>query len=418
MKVVRSWDRSHGCLVGIAIVASIGCGSIGDSTRPSVPADCTGRQVGLPTLAAADGAVCSIRPDGSVWCWGSLVHEWRGASARSAGPVRIPLPAPATSVAVRSTAGCAVLLDGHVACWGYLPIALVESIQDSQDFRHGTEERCDLDRVLLPTDTVLPSSTSVILTRDLVCVSTRSGSVECLGANEYGSVGAETRDGPHSDWYCHPTPVLDSDGRRLTDIVSISAFEATVCATKENGIVSCWGVDEYGQASRVLGNRGLRFATEVPGVRGWQMATSGSSTCVLGRNGRLECWGKTGINPYDGSLQPGDSIPLEVPLRGHEVEAVYCGRGECCGSAVEGDVHCWGGFDEEGVLRTGIRRAPVDHVRNIVFASEAYCAEKRDVTRSVVCWGSNASLELGVADLEEGHFAENPVSVVFRSNRR
>ena len=73
--------------------------------------------------------------------------------------------------------------------------------------------------------------------------------------------------------------------------VFVSTGGAHTCALKEDGILSCWGWNPYGQT------------TVPPGVY-TQVSADGTHACGLSSDGSLSCWGKND----DGQTQ----VPLSI----------------------------------------------------------------------------------------------------------
>lgn len=75
------------------------------------------------TAAIGDSAVCAIRTDGTIWCWGQNTKgQFASTDASSANPVPATLASGTwTSIAAGGDSFCAVRSDGRLFCWGDNP---------------------------------------------------------------------------------------------------------------------------------------------------------------------------------------------------------------------------------------------------------------------------------------------------------
>jgi len=86
-------------------------GQIGNGMMSALPADPTLVAITDVAQVRAGGYItCARKTTGDVYCWG----EQYGTT-----PMQIPLPMPASSIAVGSYHGCAIVSDGKLWCWGW-----------------------------------------------------------------------------------------------------------------------------------------------------------------------------------------------------------------------------------------------------------------------------------------------------------
>jgi len=131
--------------------------------------------VHVDELSAAYYHTCA-RVGGDVYCWGSnLDHELALESGDSGAPTKIPLPAPALSIATGNAFGCA-LGNGKIYCWG------------SNYF--GERGIADDPPPVLPTPISLSDVTGIFAGRgSYVCAAKGDASVSCWGNNDFGELG-------------------------------------------------------------------------------------------------------------------------------------------------------------------------------------------------------------------------------------
>ena len=134
------------------------------------------------------------------------------------------------------------------------------------------------------------------------CALLEDGAVSCWGYNEFGQVGNGTKGGSSS-----PGPVSP-----LHDVIDIVAGDIHVCALLADRTVSCWGNNSHGQLGD--GSKTHRSSpTPVPGlVNVMQISLGVTHTCALQGDGALLCWGDefayvkdmVPSDPYVGRVSP------------------------------------------------------------------------------------------------------------------
>ena len=136
--------------------------------------------------------------------------------------------------AVAITAGdyhtCAILDDGSVSCWGYNSYG---QLGDGTTTQRTTPTQ---------TSSLGTDRTAVAITAGdyHTCAILDDGSVSCWGYNDYGQLG----DGTTTD---RNTPTQTSSLGTDRTAVAISAGRYHTCAILDDGSVSCWGYNNYGQ---------------------------------------------------------------------------------------------------------------------------------------------------------------------------
>lgn len=204
-------------------------------------------------------------------------------------------------------------------------------------------------------------------------------------------------------------------------VVSVAAGEYHNCALSEAGVVRCWGAPDYGR----LGQPGYSEHIgddEVPAD--WdpvevaddvvELVAGSDHNCALRQGGQLRCWGANDAGQLgygNGDHVGDDEAPAaagDVPLPG-AVVSVAAGVNHTCAAFDDGRVACWGsnnagklGVGDESVYRIGLSETVVDAglfvslpgpAVEVVAGNEHSCA--RLGSGDVVCWGSNASGQLG-----------------------
>ena len=187
------------------------------------------------TLTAGEEHTCAILDDGSVSCWGYNYNGQLGdgtTTDRSTPTQTSSLGTGRTAVAI--TAGayhtCAILDDGSVSCWGN---NYYGQLGDGTTTQRNTPTQ---------TSSLGTGRTAVAITAGAIhtCAILDDGSVSCWGYNGNGRLG----DGTNTN---RNTPTQTSSLGTDRTAVAITAGAYHTCAILDDGSVSCWGYNGYGQ---------------------------------------------------------------------------------------------------------------------------------------------------------------------------
>jgi len=225
--------------------------------------DSTPRRVAAPQLSSITSGwahTCGLGVDGAVWCWGDNARD---AVDPAVEALYVPLPTrvlldPAAAVVAGGGSSCAALRSGEVRCWGGShPEWALGELAGAGQLAVAVEHVCGL----------------------------REGQAWCVGNNQYGQLGDGTARTPAE-------PVRVATRRSLVQVAT-SFFHN--CAVDREGRVLCWGQDLQ-QGRLGLGATGDRPSpVEIPGLPPISSVSAGArSTCAVGRDGTLWCWGWDG----------------------------------------------------------------------------------------------------------------------------
>ena len=198
---------------------------------------------------------------------------------------------------------------------------------------------------------------------------------------------------------------------------AVSTIYEHSCALHEDGKISCWGSNTYGQ----LGNGQSGYDADssadssVP-VRvaditdATAVTTGGQHSCALHRGGTISCWGN-GDEGQLGNEKRGENVVSSVPVEVAgitDATAVTAGWNHSCALHEDGTISCWGD-NTYGALGNGQGTvdwkddsadslAPVEvlgitNATAVASNSGHSCALREDGTIS--CWGNNGSGQLG-----------------------
>jgi hypothetical protein len=207
-----------------------------------------------------------------------------------------------------------------------------------------------------------------------------------------------------------PDPGMGAPGTIATGIAELVAGYFHTCARWNDGLVRCWGDDEFGQlgdggsSATCLGSTGAAACQRTPHLVGGlpvaaHVTAGGNHTCVLGADGTVWCWGANDEGQLGlGSTGPFETTPSQVPgLTG--VSALAAGGEHTCARVTDGTVYCWG-YNDLGQLGdgTGNSRATPAPVLWLNAATGnpsntgmltlgRYSSCELETSGSALCWG-------------------------------
>ena len=405
-------------------------------------------------IALATGAehTCAVTQAGKVKCWGNN-NDGQTGIENSAGVQTFPAEVPDLEQVAAITAGlyhtCAVTSTGYVKCWGN---------NSAGQLGDGT-----INSRAQPADVVglREVTTSISANGYHTCVLSASNSLFCWGWNQFGQLG----DGTHTD-RLFPNPVKELEnkvsaisagfghtcaivygaaycwgsegfGQLGTGISTYQNAPVAVvnlaqgvkqivaglfhtCALTQAGEIQCWGDNDAGQ----LGYQAYRDASSPVTVDDPEthqpfsdiqiLGAGGQLTCVVTNSGSLQCWGDVAFDkPWDAASYL-FSEPITLSELDQQVASLAIGWWHACALTNAGGVKCWGN-NQNGQLGSGNTtsiQTPVEVIGlpgkalALSAGNEHSCALLED--RSVQCWGSNRSGQLGSP---AGSFSSQPVAV-------
>jgi alpha-tubulin suppressor-like RCC1 family protein len=271
-----------------------------------------------------------------------------------------------------------------------------------------------------------------------------------------GSAVFVNRFGDEPDEMGASLPMLDFGSGR--SVASIASNTWHACALLDDGLVRCWGYDNFGQlgspwSSACDGRCQAPMFAEVSAIdlgegrRATSIAIGENHTSAILDDRSLRCWGhnnngQLGLGDRDNrGDEPGEmgrTLPAVNLGRDRYATSVAAGRAHTCAILDDGSVKCWGASGS-GQLGAGDRRTrgaqrgemgddlpAVDlgasrRATAISTKGNFTCALLDD--GAVKCWGDNYAGMLGLGDTadrgdEPGEMGDDLPAVDIGSNRR
>ncbi len=411
--------RESATLWGLPILAGwlIGCGP----ALPSGPSK-------VEWVLAHHFHSCVGFEDGSVMCWGEGSALGYAGEAEAIGDDETPASrglldagGPVIGAAPGMAVGCLLYATNDVRCWGKGKVGLL-----------GTGSTDDLFVIPALAPRVALSGPAIQLVRwdGHACALLDDGRVQCWGDNENGVLGYGNLDFVGDDELPSDVGTVPLGG----PAIQVVAGQYHMCALLEGGAVRCWGGNTLGRLG--LANEITIGDDETPDSVGplefagppvVQLVAGLAHTCARHENGALSCWGDNDFGQlgYPGRGTVGDDErPIDVghPDIGGVATDIACGQEHTCAILEEGKVRCWGDRGQLGNSTSvlyGDDEAPSESpfaqlsgpAKQISAGSRHTCAllESGDVQ----CWGGNGYGQLGLGSTEDVGDDESPASVGF-----
>ena len=354
---------SHSCVLladgtvwcwGQNVQGQLGNGSTTSSSTPvqSLAPDAR-------AIEAGGSNVCVLDAGGAPHCWGTNVFGQLGNGTTTASLTATPVTWSAGAVAQLSVGvgqACGRVASGVVYCWG--------QNGEGQLGSPTAASLCGSPLVLPCSLTPAPITTHSFTDFDVGilggCGLEASGAAFCWGRRFMGAIGdGNTTSGctvnalPRTQ--CASTPAPVSGGHQFRDIQFGAQY---ACGTRTDGVTMCWGLNFAGQLGLGFSATGpTPLPTTVVGGLTFVSLSADDENSILAHTCGLDaasaafCWGwnefgQLGNNAttetcFFGIPRPCSSTPVAV-MGGHAFKQVAPGRLHTCGLTVANEVLCWG----------------------------------------------------------------------------
>jgi alpha-tubulin suppressor-like RCC1 family protein len=240
----------------------------------------------------------------------------------------------------------------------------------------------------------------VVTLGNATCARKTDGTVYCWGDDTWGAVGTGVAfDGGNRPSILNPSKVVG-----LNDATQISGGANHACALKVSGTVACWGYDYSGQLGNGKSGDG-QLAVEPITVGNLsdlvQVSAGGVFTCALKASGEVACWGENAFGELGNGSDAGAVTAQPVAVSGlNDARQIAAGYNHACALRASGTVVCWGSnaSGELGNASSNPSSVPVAvsslaGVKMIAAGLGFSCAVLD--TGAVSCWGANDYGQLG-----------------------
>lgn len=400
-----------------------------------------GTNVKALSLTANAYQTCAILDDHSLKCWGNNYYEQLGSSnagsgqrrGDAAGEMGNSLPAVslgagrfALQVAVSVNHTCALLDNHQIKCWG-------EGINGK--LGNGTTASINAASIAASATVDLGTGRSAVQIAGgghNTCALLDNSTIKCWGKNDVGQAGQG-----------HANSIGDGAGEMGDNLaaidlgtghfaVKVTSYNAHVCAILDDSNIKCWGGNAYGQLGlghtnhlgdgpNEMGDNLAEVSLSPNGGRAvLSVAAREYSTCAILDDHSLKCWGANGIgklgygdttNRGTAAGNMGANLPAIDLGTGRKALQVTAGTTHTCALLDDRSLKCWGSNDSgqlgqghtadlgDGPNEMGDNLNPIPLGKKVMSVAAAYtstCVILDD--SSVKCWGENNQGQLGYGD--------------------
>ncbi len=441
-------DRVYtsGCEVNTTVTTAH-CGMCGRACTFACNASACDPVIGI---AAGGSHSCAVRGSRQVACWGrggeGQLGDATSVSYNSPRPIPSMYLADAASVSAGAVHSCALRTTGAVSCWG--------QNLDGQLGTGDTPTSWNAPRgVGLGVGVTGASSLALSPNGNVSCLITTTGQAKCWGRNVAFQIGdgAFSASNP-AQRFARAAPFNVSG---LTSAIAIVPGTYHACAIRTGGQAVCWGSNAAGQlgdgvtmhfagavregciesalpyvpspllpagggyigdsASGITARSDCHNApVNVSGIADAIAITSGDNhSCAIRAGGQASCWGYN----VDSELGDGSAVPFRttpVPVTGlTNAVAIAAGGTATCAIRMGGQVVCWGD-NASGQLGNGTTGTPASVPVNVTGLTNAtsltaganhFCAVR--TTGQPVCWGLGFNGQLGTGVVTDSNVPVN-----------
>jgi len=254
---------------------------------------------------------------------------------------------------------------------------------------------------LAPTDR---EYTRLVVGDGHTCVLLNNGSVSCWGDNTYGQLGVPTITSSKT-----PVTVGSFGDNRFA--VELAAGKNHTCALLNDSSISCWGHNGFGSLG--VSGPGGHTPKNSTGITFRGVAAGGFNTCATLESGDVACWGRNSLMQLGKQTSSTAVTAPELLDRPEGVEsfvAVETGDNHSCALSSVGEGWCWG-VNSEGELGVGYSSEPSSPMRSYLLSSSQKPSEivvggshscVLTDRGNLVCWGLNDYGQVGEATTDSG----------------
>ena len=193
---------------------------------------------------------CSLLDDGSVYCWGNNNYGQLGdgTTTYSGLPREVLLPSDRFAISIDSGDyhTCAVLDNGEMYCWGRQNYGNMGTGKGSISSNNADY------KIKVPVKVEIPLDKSVSFMgvgEYHGCAVMTDNSLWCWGYNNHGEIGLGNVSSSNNEIIRKP---MEIDMQFYNPIISIDLGPESTCTLHDDGLLNCWGENEYGEVGNGL----------------------------------------------------------------------------------------------------------------------------------------------------------------------
>ncbi|MEZ5256175.1 MAG: hypothetical protein R2705_04600 [Ilumatobacteraceae bacterium] len=187
----------------------------------------------------------------------------------------------------------------------------------------------------------------------------------------------------------------------LSEARSVSMGGHNSCAIQANGIMKCWGINEFGLLG--VGDEITRVSPTQVGSSTWlSVDTADSHTCAVRADHTMWCWGYGGFYALGTGTNANSFTPVQTGTAS-DWRQVAAGWLSTCAVKTTGTLWCWGvnAYGGHGTGNTTTHTTPIQSGtasdwKQVAVGMYHTCAVK--TTGTLWCWGYNWNGQLGVGN--------------------
>ena len=287
------------------------------------------------------------------------------------------------TIKIGSVNSCIVMENNELKCWG----------------NNSTGQLGNGSNANLSTPTTIDVNLSVenmVLGIEHTCTITRDGTPMCWGDNSGGKLGDGSMNSSLS-----PVRVTLPSGRKAIKL-ALGSYHS--CALLDNGSITCWGRNTYGQLGDGTTNQSSTpTAVNLGDEKFAKTLTAGAEhTCAILDDDSLVCWGRNDEGQLGDKTLINRHSPTSIDLpEGRSAKEIHTRNHHSCAILDDDSMACWGRNDD-GQLGNGNTTdtpvpTPIDFgsakVKKVAVGGDFSCAQVGNY--SLLCWGKNTFGQLG-----------------------
>ncbi|WP_413581908.1 Ig-like domain-containing protein [Bdellovibrio sp. HCB288] len=337
--------------------------------------------------AAGASHSCAITTTGQLYCWGNNNYGAAGSTSPSTlkrFPYQMDNGVVYTSVTAGFQYTCGITSTNVLKCWGngafgMLPLGRLRPALNAAT--SGAPIVIDSGVSYAQASVSFTGLTSPsIITGISACALTTDGMLKCWGSNQYGQLANGANSYPS-------TPVTIDEGATYNSITGnsyVSNFAPANCGITSANKLKCWGHNESG----TLGDGGFSsqpYPRFIDSANNYSKISVGTkSTCAIRTDGKLYCWGTGYLGNGSSSTQ---NSPQAIDSSSTYSD-VSVGDGHTCGLTGT-TIKCWGLntlYQINGTGTTYSSPTAVAGTWSFVKVS-GYTTCAIDTSNKLFCWG-------------------------------